>query len=348
MVWETVIPAAASVIGGALAGGGGSEKIHPMEYVPEFLRQDYMDVAGGINNLVNPEYYGGDLVADQNQWLMDALSGAGGYGMPGGAGYDASNALYSAGYGALPAVQGGMDYLSSMAGRGPNTFEYDQGTYDQVMSNLTGGMQTAFDLGARDIQRGFDWDVLPGLNMENAMRGGQGSTKKYQAGALGQALADENIMKFGSGLWTNAANQANQAGYGAGIANLNTANAFDSGVLDAYGNYGRLGSDMISGGFDLGAKSLGMGLDAGKFQLGYDQSEIDALIKKHNFEQQAPWIATQTKMGMMPGPGNPVAGVPGLTAWEGALQAGLPWIDDVISAGTDAGWWGSEQTGTVS
>ncbi|RLC09609.1 MAG: hypothetical protein DRI24_21510 [Deltaproteobacteria bacterium] len=75
---------------------------------------------------------------------------------------------------------------------------------------------------------------------------------------------------------------------------------------------------------------MGLGLKAGQMQQGYDQSLIDADMKKWNFEQQAPWLATQQKLNMLPQPGGAQPAQPGMSPWEGAMQgaqAGLGLYD---------------------
>lgn len=329
MSWAAAIGAGGAVVGGLL-GGGGADPLRPMEHIPKALRDDYLRISGGVEDLVTPEYYGGQLIAGQNPAMQNALQGMAGFGQEGGFGNNTMNSMYNAGQVGLGGVQGGMDYLQGMQERGPNQFQYDQGTYDQSFGNLSGGLQNAFDAGARGIQQNFDWNQLPGLNMQNALGGGQGNTKFGQAGALGQAQANSNIQNFGSNLWMNAANQANQGAMQAGQMNLNAANGMDSAMMQGYGQMGQLGGQLTGQAYDMGVGNLGLGLKSGQIQQGYDQSLIDAAMQKHNFEQNAPWIATQQKLNMLPSPGQPTQGTPGanpfLTAMQGA-QAGLGLYD---------------------
>lgn len=332
MTWAATASAAGGAIAGALGSGGGQEKIQPMEHIPEFLRDDYRNLAGQVQGLATPEYYQGQLVASQNPWMQNALQGMGDWG--GNMGGNMLQSMYGAGQQGLGAIGQGMNFMQQLQQQG-NPFQYDQGTYNQAFQNLTGGMQNAFDLGARQMQQNFDWNMLPGLNMAAALGGQQGSTKQFQQGALGQAMANQNIANFGSGLWQNAANQAHAAGMQGGMNNMQGNQA----MLNAYGQFGQLGNSIMNNAYNMGVGNLGLGLKAGQIQQGYDQSLIDAAMKKHNFEQQAPWTALQTQLSMLPGPGQVKAGVPGMSPWEGAMNGAITGAG-AYGAGVDAGWWG--------
>jgi hypothetical protein len=290
-----------------------------MEMVPEFLRDDYRQAAGNIMDLQTPEYFAGNTVADMNPYLSGAIQGAGDWGN--GLGGDMLNQTWGAAQQGLGAIGQGLDYMQGMQERGPNQFQYDQGTYDQSFTNLTGGLQNQFDLGALQMQQNFDWNQLPGLNMQNALGGGQGNTKFGQQGALGQAMTNQNIANFGTQLWTNAANQANQGAMQAGMQNLNSANMLDQNMIQGFGQMGQLGGNLAGRAFDMGLGNLNLGLQAGQLQQGYDQSLTDADVARHNFGQQAPWIAQRERMDMLNSTrSNYTPGTPGMSPWEGAMQ----------------------------
>ena len=345
MTWGAIGAAGIGAVGGALGGGGGSGSVHSMDSIPRFLRDDYERLAGGIEGLQTPEYYQGQLVAGQNPWMQNSLAGMGGWGA--GMGGDMMNQMYGAGQAGLGGIGKGMNYLDKMRQGGPNQFKYDQGTYNKAFNNLSGGMQNAFDQGATQMQQGFDWGQLPGLNMSGALGGAQGSTKQYQQGALGQAMTNQNIQNFGTNMWQNAANQANQNAMSAGAQNLSSANAQDQNIMSGYGQMGQLGGNLMNQGYNMGVGNLGLGLKAGQIQQGYDQSLIDAEQKKWNFEQQAPWLSMQNKLGMMPSPGGVQQGTPGMSAWEGAMQ-GINTGLGIYQGGKDAGWWGQPAQGASS
>jgi hypothetical protein len=273
----------------------------------------------------------------------------------------------------------GEAYLQGQAEKGPNQFQYDQGLYDQTYNNTMGGMmgglQDSFDNGAMALQQDFDWNQLPGFNMANAMNEGQGSTKFGQGGALMQAQTDKNKADFGNKLWMganqNAMGMANNNAYGAGTQNLNTANTFDQNQTNnmmsnfnnqssanmGLGNAGAgmwgqgvgaagQGANMLGQGYDMGQNNLGLGLQAGQLQQGYDQSLIGADKAKWDYEQQAPWIAKQQKLNMMPKAGGAQAApAGGYSPWQGAMQGGMAGLG-IYGAGKDAGMWGQGSAGT--
>lgn len=344
-MWGEIASAGIGALGGML--GGNEEHIGPGDYVPDWLKSDWQNLGGQIGDLQTPQYYQDQMIASQNPWMQDALGGMAGYGAPGGMGGMAANQMFGAGSQALAGIGQGMDYMSGLQDRGPNQFQYDQGTYDQMFGNLTGGMQNAFDVGAQQMQQGFDWGTLPGLNMEAALGGAQGSTKQFQQGALGQAMTNQAIQQFGTDMWQNAANQAAQAGMSAGAQNLAGANAFDQSMMGNYQNFGQLGGALTGQGYDMGRSNLGLGLQAGQIQQGYDQSQIDADMAKWNFEQQAPWTALDTQLGMINQ--QKMGGAPGnvgLNPWEGLLQGAQTGLN-VYNAGQEAFGWGGGGGGDV-
>lgn len=227
----------------------------------------------GMNDMLSGAY--GNLFNSTNQQgLADSMANMSQWGF--GAGQDAFG-----NYGRQ------LDLLNR---RGPNQFQYDQGTFDQAFGNLTGGLQNQFDLGANQIQQNFDWNALPGLNMSAALGGNQGATKGLQQTALGQAQADQNKMQFGSNLWTNAANQANANAMTGGMANLNTANAFDQQNLGGYMDMAKLG---LNTGMGAGTNAYNMNqgiaqnmLTAGTGMQDFLQQDRDYDRTQHYFDQQ--------------------------------------------------------------
>ncbi|MGB2337722.1 MAG: hypothetical protein ACPH5V_10435, partial [Alcanivorax sp.] len=170
------------------------------------------------------------------------------------------------------------------------------------------------------------------------------NTKFGQTGALGQAMTNQNIANFGNQLWGNANQTANNNAMTAGAANLNTANTFDSNMVNGYNSMAQTGGNLVGNAYEMGMSNMDMGLQAGQLQQGYDQSLVDADIARWNFEQQSPWMTAQNKLAMLPSPGGYTPGTPGMSSFEGAVngaQAGL----GIYNAGQDAGWWGSGGTG---
>jgi hypothetical protein len=156
--------------------------------------------------------------------------------------------------------------------------------------------------------------------MAGALGGQNGSTKQYQQGALGQGLANQNIANMGSNLWMNAANQSNQNAMNAGSQNLGSANNFDQSLMSNYGNFGQLGANMLGDSYDMGRQNLGLQNEAGMFQQGYDQSQIQAQMAKHNFEQQSPWEALAQRNNLTQSWVNPNAIQYGASPFDTALN----------------------------
>lgn len=346
MAWiGPAVGAGIGALGGALSGGSDNH-IGPGEYVPDWMRSDLEDLYNQVFQLQTPEYYQGNLVAGMTPGYEQALQQAYAYGAPGGMGYDASQALFGAGYAGLPGIGAGMDYLNQMQARGPNQFQFDQGTYDQVMENLLPGIAPALEAGMRDDVRAFTEQYVPGVELQGSLGGDYWGTMPAQQTAIGaRGLADREYDLFAD-LLTNAQNQATEAAYGAGGANLTAAQALDQSLLSGYQGFGNMGVNTLGAGFDLGAQGIGMGQQAGLADLGYDQSLIDAEMAKWDFEQSAPWTALQNQMYMLPKFGNAMGasapsnfGTGGTSAaadaWQGAM-AGL----GIYGMGQDAGWWG--------
>lgn len=314
------------------------------ELYPDWMQGDVRNLAQNIPNLQTPQYYQGNQVAGLNpitqgsQWRMV------GYGAPGGRGYEASEGLFDSGAAGLTAMQGGLNYLDQMNQRGPNTYQYDQGLYDQTMGNMMGGYQNMFDQGAQQIQQNFDWNQLPGLNMQNALAGGGGNTKFGQQGTLGQAMANQNIQQFGTNLWGQANQMANANAFNAGSQNLAGANAFDSNMLNQYGNFAQLGGNQLGQAYDMGTGNIGLSLNAGDIQQRYDQSLIDADMAKWNFEQQAPWLDQQQRQNLTQSWVNPGAIQYGNSPFQNLLNVGQA-TAGIYSGGQNAGFWGNGGSG---
>lgn len=339
------ISAGIGAIGGAL-GGGGQEHIGPGDAVPKWMREQLKGLYNQVFDLQTPEYYGGELIAGRTPGYEQALEQAYGFGTPGGAGYDASQALLGAGYAGLPGIGQGMDYLSQMQSAGPREFQFDQGTFDTTMANLMPGVQGSFDAMMRDPTRQLTENILPGFSLGGSLSNTQWGTSPQNQSAIAMRGFNDLAADTYSGLYQNALNQAQQAGYGAGTQNLASGQGLDRNLLQGYGAFGGQGMQALGRGFDLGAQGIGMGQQAGVADLGYAQSLIDAEMAKWNFGQNAPWTALQTQMGMLPRYGNamgaqlpPGFGQGGQSGFANALQGAQAGLG-IYGMGQDAGWWG--------
>ena len=330
MSWGAIGAAGVGAVGGILAGGN-EEHIGPGDIMPRWLHDDQQRVGESIMNLPTPEYYGGQLIADQNPYMQQALAGMGGYGD--GRGGRMADLSYLAGIGGLNQFGEGMRHMDRLAGDG---FMYDQGTFDQTMGNLMPGLQGAYDAATRDITRDLNWNTLPGIDMASSQLGLQGNSKVGQASALERGMAADRAADVGSALWMNAANQAHEAAMRGGLADLDLG----QNLVGQYANYGNMGGQMLNQGYNMGLSNLGVGMEAGQAQQLYDQSLIDAEMDKWNYNQMAPWIATEQQNNMILA--HRMGSTPhttGASAWETGLQ-GLQAGLGIYSAGQDAGWWG--------
>jgi hypothetical protein len=318
---SAVVGAAGSYFGNK---GNTPKPVSAIDSMPGFLQDDWQNIAGGIQHLQTPEYYGGQQIADVNPYLGGAWDNM--YSNP------AQNAMMGQ---AQMAGGIGMDAMSNLN----DGFQYDQGVYDQTMANLMPAMQGSYDAATRDNNRNLNWNELTGLDMGMSAAGHQGSTKHAQGAALAQGMNMDRNADIGASMYQNATNQAQNAAMMGGQQSLNAAGQA--------ANYGMQGMGM---GFDMQQQVLKNQLAAGQGVQGYDQSLINADMDRFNFEQQAPWtaLAAQNEMinanrlGSAPSPG-PV----GMNTWEsltGGAQAGL----GLYQGGMDAGWWGGNGVGQPS
>jgi hypothetical protein len=251
-----------------------------------------------IGNLQDRQVWGGERIAPIDPRWGNNLNAAAQFGLS-GPGRQMMDQTWGAGRQGLAGIGAGMDYLGQMQGRGPNQFGFDQGTYDTIMGNLAPGVQNMFDVGARDIQQGYDFNVLPGLNMNAGLAGGYGGTKALQQSALGQAQTAGNIQNMGANLWQNAANQATQGGMTGGLQNLGSANAFDQNMLSNYGRFGALGGNLMNQAHSMGVGNIGLGQRSGAQMMDWRQDIIDANKGRYDFEQAAPWMAAGNMMDLI-------------------------------------------------
>jgi hypothetical protein len=293
------------------------------ELYPDWMQGDVRDVASNIPYLETPRYYGGETVASIDPWYGNNLGNMAQFGMAGtGLGHNFMMRMQEDGKSALDSIGQGMDYMGQMQDRGANRFGLDLGTGAQIAQFLAPGVQNMFDVNARDIQQGYDFNVLPGLNMASGMAGGYGGTKALQQSALGQAQTAGNIQNMGTQLWQNAANQAVQGAMQGGMQNLASANAFDQNMMSNYGRYGALGANMLNNANQMGISNMNASLGAGREYQDYLQSRLDANVDRWNFNEQAPWLDQQQRQALTQSWVNPGAIQYGASPFQNILDAG--------------------------
>ena len=241
-------------------------------------------------NLTTPGAYGGNWQAGLNPMLSGAWGNM--YGNQPGQDY-----MTQMGQSAGGAMDAYNKQRFAMDDMGTNPFRMDQAAYDQTMANLMPGIQGSYDAAARDIGRDLDWTQLPGMEATAAGLGLQGSTKLGQGSALAQGMASDRLADVSSGLYQNAANQAQNAAMTAGQQNLQG----NVNLLDSYGRYGQSG---MNNAFDMNQGMMSNQLLAGQGQQGYNQAGIDYNRQQFNEQQQNPWVYESQRLNNLSNVGN--------------------------------------------
>ena len=225
--------------------------------------------------------YGGNYNAAINPMLQNNLN------QMGTTGNSLYNQAFQPGMDMMGRGMGGYEsQLQALQNRGPNQFNFDQGTYNQMMDNSMPGLRSAVDAQGKMSSMALQSN----LGQLTSAAGGAGSlggnplSKLGQGGAALQAQTALNNQNFAAGLYNNANQQATNAGMQAGGANMNALNRNDSQVLGGYGNMANMGKGLAG----MGLKGLGMGLQAGQIQQGLDQFGVDSARQQFMDTQSIP------------------------------------------------------------
>jgi hypothetical protein len=161
---------------------------------------------------------GANFANQSGNWLLDQFNGGGsGGGSGGGGGGGGGGGLSSPSWNST----GPVDHLK---------FEYDQGTYDKIMDNLSEITQNSFDSYAGKTKTNNLFSNAPGLQIGTQLLGGANS-KVGQGSALLDAMTNQQITDFGAQMAQWAGGQANQGAIAGGQANLNAqTNAYSANV----------------------------------------------------------------------------------------------------------------------
>ena len=267
MGWGSIIGAVAGPLLGKVLGDDDKTTTTKVE-MPAWQSAAMQDAISGMQNA--PDFYQNpdQQTANMNPMLMESLLNAGGYAQ--GAGADQIGAMnqmgmsqsgmgdllaqlgvaqanmgagYATGAGDYIMNQlksggsgggGGYGYGGSNAISAPRTmeFEYDQGTYDQILGNLLGVSQNAFDSYANKTKTGNLFSQGAGLQMGQQLLGGA-NTKTGQQSALLDAMTNQQIVDFGAQQAQWAAGQANSGAMNAGTANLQSATSLSNAATSA-------------------------------------------------------------------------------------------------------------------
>lgn len=225
--------------------------------------------------------YGGPYAAAVNPMLQQNLSNMG------TAGNSMYNQMFQPGLDTMNRGMGGYEnQLSALQNRGPNQFNFDQGTANTLMNNYMPGLQSQAALQGKLSSRALQGDL--GQLMGAAGAAGQFGTgvgsKLANQSASASALNQEALQRNIQNMYMGAQSQANQAGMNAGLQNMNALNRNDANVLGGYQNLAGMGRGMAG----MGVQGLNMGLKAGQMQQGLDQFGADASRQQFMDQQSIP------------------------------------------------------------
>jgi len=263
-------------------------KVNP--YAPA---KGFIDNALGAVGGQQFQGYYDPLVAGMNPYMSDTLTRMQDFGGAQGMGGQYANNMMGMGMNALGTGLGGYQgQLQALQNRGPNQFRFDQGTYQQMMDNAMPGLRSAVDAQGKISSMGLQSNLGQLVSDAGAMGGSLGSNPLSKLGQGSAALVAQNRLNdqnFAANLYNQANSAATQAGMRAGGANMNALNQNDMNVLSGYGKLAGMGQGLAGAGYGAGLRNLGLGLQAGQIQQGYDQSKLDAEFgryKNNMFGQQ--------------------------------------------------------------
>lgn len=185
------------------AQGGGADQVAMMN----LMGMNQAGIGDSLQGLAGLQAGMGANFANQSgNWIMDQLG--------------------KIGSGDFASVLGsGADYYNGSSGgfQAPDAshlkFEYDQGTYDQIMNNLGGLAQGAFDAYSDKAKTDSLFNNGAGLQMGQALLGGA-NTKTGQQSALLDAMTNQDIINYGAEMNRWAGGLANQGAMTSGQSTL--------------------------------------------------------------------------------------------------------------------------------
>ena len=265
------IPAAIGAVAGLIGGKDAGKSQTTKTELDPWTKGNIDEWEGYYKNSPVPQVDLDNLTADLNPWQIETLSDIANYSSGAGQDQvNMMNlmGLNQAGVGdALSALaqdqasmgkeytQGGGDFImealrdfsgggsgspsivQSYGGGGggaggPLKFEYDQGTYDQIMSNLSGLAQNSFDAYSSNAKNDALFNQGAGLQMGQALLGGA-NTKVGQQSALLDAMTNRDIINYGAQMNQWAGEQANAGAMSAGTNNLSSATSIAQSSISA-------------------------------------------------------------------------------------------------------------------
>jgi hypothetical protein len=188
---------------GNWAQGGGADQVAMMN----LMGMNQAGVGDNLQALAGMQAgMGANFAGESGNWIMDQLG--------------------RIGSGDFASVLGsGADYYNNSSGgfQAPDAshlnFEYDQGTYDQIMGNLRGLSQGAFDSYSDQTKTDALFNNGAGLQMGQALLGGA-NTKTGQQSALLDAMTNQDIINYGAQMNQWAGGLANEGAMTSGQSTL--------------------------------------------------------------------------------------------------------------------------------
>ena len=185
------------------AQGGGADQVAMMN----LMGMNQAGVGDSLQGLAGLQAGMGANFANQGgNWIMDQLNqiGSGNF-----------DSVLGAGAGNYSTYNGGFQAPDASHLK----FEYDQGTYDQIMNNLGGLAQGAFDAYSDQAKTDSLFNNGAGLQMGQALLGGA-NTKTGQQSALLDAMTNQDIINYGAEMNRWAGGLANQGAMTSGQSTL--------------------------------------------------------------------------------------------------------------------------------
>ena len=245
----------------SLTGSKTTTSNKPWQYAEPYIRQ-------GLGNLMGQSWqdYGQPWYASMNPMMQGAFQNM----------YGAGQDMYGFGNQMMQDSFGGVNKQLEAMQNNPSRFTYDQGLYNQIFNNMSGGMdQTASRLGLQS-QRNLN-SQMGQLQQAAGMSGQFGSKagkRLLGQSAMASALNREGLQNSLNNLYQGAAGVANQGAMQGSMAGFNAANQNRSNILNTLMGMGRLG-------FGIGQQGLQNQYTAGMGQFGYDKYAKDMDLKDY-------------------------------------------------------------------
>lgn len=321
-MWGTIIPAAASVLGGILGGKGssGSQTVtrEPWAAQAPYLTAGFGNAQNLLNQKQNTPWYQGPMTAAWNptqQAGVDYTTGFAATGMP-----QAGAAMGAAGtgYGAAGSFVGNAG--NAVAAAGTDKTQTILGNAAKYASSPE--LQAQIDAAQNDVKRTFNEETLPGINRAAVAGGNVNSSRTGVAEGIARRGAEDQAAKIAAGMRSNAWNNGLQMAQG----QLNTDAQLGLAANSQLGQAWQLGNQSLNSGTQSGiniASSVGA---AGGQMNEQEQRTIDGERYRWERNDNRPWEQLNNYWGIV-----------GSKDWGGTTtqtgNSGSNWLGGAISGG---------------